>query len=160
MCNKHNLDFDNLNAYTKFGKLLSTCSQDNGRKRNYDGRNDVRPQCRTTQIHLGCKNAVGNCCGFTVWLSVQCGAKADKHWAKSQIPRWSRWLRAAVTNNWCIIYNHLKYWGGEVSDKETRASTVVSLSHFPPPSELRYTYVVGFKGDGNPDDCHVLYERS
>ena len=28
MCDNPNLDFDNMNAYIKFGEILSICSQD------------------------------------------------------------------------------------------------------------------------------------
>ena len=34
MCNKPNLDLVNMNAYIKFGEILSICSQDIKRKRN------------------------------------------------------------------------------------------------------------------------------
>ena len=37
MCNITNLDLVNMNAYIKFGEILSICSQDIERKQNYDG---------------------------------------------------------------------------------------------------------------------------
>ena len=40
MCDNPNLDLVNINAYTKFGKIPSICSQDIERKRNYDGENN------------------------------------------------------------------------------------------------------------------------
>ena len=40
MCDNTNLEFVNINAFTKFGKILSICSQDIERKRNYDGENN------------------------------------------------------------------------------------------------------------------------
>ena len=33
-----------MNAYIKFGEILSICSQDIEQKRNYDGRNDRQPK--------------------------------------------------------------------------------------------------------------------
>ena len=39
-CNKLKLDRVNINAYIKFGDILSICSQDIERKWNYDGQND------------------------------------------------------------------------------------------------------------------------
>ena len=38
--NNPKLDHVNMNAYIKFGEILSICSQDIERKRNYDGQND------------------------------------------------------------------------------------------------------------------------
>ena len=38
--NNPNLDLVDINAFTKFGKILSICSQDIERKRNYDRLND------------------------------------------------------------------------------------------------------------------------
>ena len=35
MCNDHNLDLVNINAFTKFGEILPSCSQVIERKRNY-----------------------------------------------------------------------------------------------------------------------------
>ena len=35
MCNNPNVDLVNMNAYTKFGEILSICSQDIERKRNF-----------------------------------------------------------------------------------------------------------------------------
>ena len=40
MCNNPNLDLININAYTKFGEILSICSQDIECKINYDGQED------------------------------------------------------------------------------------------------------------------------
>ena len=40
MCNNPNLDLVDINAYTKFGELLSICSEYIERKQNYDGQND------------------------------------------------------------------------------------------------------------------------
>ena len=40
MRNNPNVDIVNVNAYSKFGKLLSIYSQDTERKQNYDGWND------------------------------------------------------------------------------------------------------------------------
>ena len=40
MCNNPNLDLVIINAYTKFGKILSICSQDIEQKQNYDGWTD------------------------------------------------------------------------------------------------------------------------
>ena len=37
MSNNTNLRLVNINTYTKFGKTLSSCSQDIERKQNYDG---------------------------------------------------------------------------------------------------------------------------
>ena len=61
MCNNPNADcqlecinkmFDlvNINAYTKFGKILSICSQDIERKLNYDGQNDGQPKSSITPL--------------------------------------------------------------------------------------------------------------
>ena len=36
MCNSPNVDLVNMNAYIKFGKILSFCSQDIERKRNFE----------------------------------------------------------------------------------------------------------------------------
>ena len=44
MCNNPKLDFVNIKAYTKFGKILLICSQDIVRKQNYDGGNDRQPK--------------------------------------------------------------------------------------------------------------------
>ena len=38
-CNNPKLDLVNMNAYIKFGEILSICSQDIERTRNYDGQN-------------------------------------------------------------------------------------------------------------------------
>ena len=35
MCNNPNVDLVNMNAYIKFGEILSICSQDIERKRNF-----------------------------------------------------------------------------------------------------------------------------
>ena len=35
MCNNFNVDPINMNAYVKFGEILSICSQDIERKRNF-----------------------------------------------------------------------------------------------------------------------------
>ena len=40
MLNYSNLDLVNINAYTKFGKILSIISQDIEQKLNYNGPND------------------------------------------------------------------------------------------------------------------------
>ena len=37
MCNNPNLDLVSINAYAKFGQILSICSQDIDQKQNYDG---------------------------------------------------------------------------------------------------------------------------
>ena len=37
MCKNPNLDLNNINAYTKFGEIISICSQDIERKWNYAG---------------------------------------------------------------------------------------------------------------------------
>ena len=37
MCNNPNVDLVNMNAYIKFGDILSNFSQDIERKQNYDG---------------------------------------------------------------------------------------------------------------------------
>ena len=39
-CNNPNLDLVNMNAYLKFGVILSICSQDISQKQNYDGQMD------------------------------------------------------------------------------------------------------------------------
>ena len=36
MCNKPNIELVNMNAYIKFGEILSICSQDIDRKQNFD----------------------------------------------------------------------------------------------------------------------------
>ena len=41
MHNNPNLDLVNINAYTKFGKILSICSQDTEQKHNYEGNSDI-----------------------------------------------------------------------------------------------------------------------
>ena len=38
--NNPNVDLVNMNAYIKFDEILSICSQDIERKRNYDGMTD------------------------------------------------------------------------------------------------------------------------
>ena len=43
MCNNLNLDLVSINAYTKFGKILSS-SKDIEQKRNYDGQNNRQPK--------------------------------------------------------------------------------------------------------------------
>ena len=48
-CNIPNLDLVSVNAYTKFGKILSICSRDIERKQNYDGWNDRRTSLRNRQ---------------------------------------------------------------------------------------------------------------
>ena len=40
MCNNTNLDLVSINAYAKFGQILSICSQNIEQKQNYDGQND------------------------------------------------------------------------------------------------------------------------
>ena len=50
MCDNPNLDIVSIDAYTKFGKILSICSQDIERKRNYDGRNDGKPKSSIAQL--------------------------------------------------------------------------------------------------------------
>ena len=40
MCNNPNVDLINMNAYLKFGEILSICSQDIEQKRNNDGMTD------------------------------------------------------------------------------------------------------------------------
>ena len=45
-----NLDLVSINAYTKLDKILSICSQDIKRKRNYDGRNDRQPKSSITPL--------------------------------------------------------------------------------------------------------------
>ena len=35
MCNNPNIDLVNMNAYIKFGEILSSCSQDIERQRNF-----------------------------------------------------------------------------------------------------------------------------
>ena len=42
MCNNPNLYFVNINAYTKFGEILSVCSKDIERKQYYDGWTDAQ----------------------------------------------------------------------------------------------------------------------
>ena len=44
MLNNPNLCLVNINPYTKFGRILSICSQDIERKRNYDRQNKGRPK--------------------------------------------------------------------------------------------------------------------
>ena len=39
MCNNPKLDLANMNAYIKFGVILTICSENIKRKRNYDGQN-------------------------------------------------------------------------------------------------------------------------
>ena len=39
MCNNPNLDLVNINAYTKFGKILINCYPDIEQNRNYGGQN-------------------------------------------------------------------------------------------------------------------------
>ena len=41
MCNNPNLDLVNINAYIKFGKFLSLCSQDFEPKRNFERNFDI-----------------------------------------------------------------------------------------------------------------------
>ena len=36
MCNKPNIELVNMNAYIKFGEILSICSQDIDWKQNFD----------------------------------------------------------------------------------------------------------------------------
>ena len=93
MCNNHNLDFNNLNAYT-FGKILSMPS--------------VRNAGQSKSSIGGGVQCGGKLSWFYHLAVCAVWAKADKRWTKSQ-SRCSRWLRATVTNNWCIIYSHLKY---------------------------------------------------
>ena len=40
VCSNPNIDLANINANTKFGKILIVCSEDIQLKRNYDGQND------------------------------------------------------------------------------------------------------------------------
>ena len=40
LCNNSNLDLVNINAYTKFGKILSIFSRAIELKKNYDGRRE------------------------------------------------------------------------------------------------------------------------
>ena len=47
-CNNPKLDLVNINAYIYFGEILSICSQDIERKRNYDGQNDGQPKSNIT----------------------------------------------------------------------------------------------------------------
>ena len=41
MCNNPNLDLVNMNAYFKFGEILSICSQDIERKQNPERNSDI-----------------------------------------------------------------------------------------------------------------------
>ena len=41
MCNNPNLDLVNMNAYIKFGEIVSFCSQDIERKRNFERNSDI-----------------------------------------------------------------------------------------------------------------------
>ena len=41
MCNNHNLDPIKMNAYIKFGEILSLCSQDIERNRNNEQNSDI-----------------------------------------------------------------------------------------------------------------------
>ena len=41
MQNNPNIDLVNINAYTKFGKIQSICSQDIEQKNNYEGNSDI-----------------------------------------------------------------------------------------------------------------------
>ena len=49
MCNNPKPDHVNMNAYIKFGEILSICSQDIEWKRIYDRRNDGWTEWQTTQ---------------------------------------------------------------------------------------------------------------
>ena len=49
--NNPNLDLVNINAYTKFGEILSVYSEDIERKRNYDGRTDERTDGMTDHVN-------------------------------------------------------------------------------------------------------------
>ena len=40
-CNNPNLDLVNMNAYIKLGEIMSICSQDIERKRNFEGNSDI-----------------------------------------------------------------------------------------------------------------------
>ena len=42
--NNPKLNFVDMNAYIKFGKILSICSRDIELRRNYDGHNDGQPE--------------------------------------------------------------------------------------------------------------------
>ena len=41
ICNNPNLDLININAYTKFGKIVSICSQDIEQKQNFERNSDI-----------------------------------------------------------------------------------------------------------------------
>ena len=43
-CNNPKLDLININTYTKFGEILSICSEDIEQKRKPDGQNDGQPK--------------------------------------------------------------------------------------------------------------------
>ena len=55
MCNNPNLDLVSINAYTKFGKFLSICSQGLEQKRNYDRQNDGQIDRITDNPNQICK---------------------------------------------------------------------------------------------------------
>ena len=55
MCNNPNLDLVSINAYTKFDKFLSICSQDLEQKRNYDRQNDRQIDRITDNPNPFCK---------------------------------------------------------------------------------------------------------
>ena len=42
--NNPKLDLVNMNAYIKFGEIMSICSQDTEKKPNYDQQNDGQPK--------------------------------------------------------------------------------------------------------------------
>ena len=54
MCNNPKLDIVNMNAYIKFGEILSICSQDIERERNY-GENQG-PKLPYTSAIMTCSN--------------------------------------------------------------------------------------------------------
>ena len=46
-CTNPKLDIVNINAYIKFGEILSICPQDIEKKRNYDRQNEGMTDLRT-----------------------------------------------------------------------------------------------------------------
>ena len=51
MCNNPNIDLVNINAYIKFGEIMSVCSQDIERKRN-SGTNVRKMMCNYPHVDL------------------------------------------------------------------------------------------------------------
>ena len=92
ICNNLKLDLVNINAYTKFGEILSFCSQDIERKQNYDGPNDG-------QMDRQPKSSIKSSKSF-IYQSLKCFTKTCG-WYRYLIVRFYRIFTRLWNRNYC-----------------------------------------------------------